>query len=103
MSGSFYDKDGDTAAELVEMTKRQILENGGRVLDEDQKSNYVIFDDGFRQDVWTIISAGKGDEKGRLIVHKRWVEACVKENQIFDNENAYHLCPLPIQTPFPVF
>ena len=35
MSGSFYDKDGDTAAELVEMTKRQILENGGRVLDED--------------------------------------------------------------------
>ena len=58
ISESFYDRDGDTAAELVEMTKRQILENNGRVLDEDQKSNYVIFDDGYRQDVWSIISSG---------------------------------------------
>ena len=48
ISESFDEKDGDTAAELVEMTKRQIIENGGRVLDENQKSNYVIFDDGYR-------------------------------------------------------
>ena len=58
ISESFYDRDGDTATELVEMTKRQILENNGRVLDEDQKSNYVIFDDGYRQDVWSMISSG---------------------------------------------
>lgn len=58
ISQSFTDKDGDTAAEIVEMTKRQILENNGRVLDEDQKSNYVIFDDGYRQDVWALISTG---------------------------------------------
>jgi hypothetical protein len=96
ISGSFYDRDGDTAAESVEMTKRQIIENGGRVLeDEDSKSNYVIFEDGYKQDVWALISSGRGDEKGRIIVHKRWVEACVKENQIFDHTNAYHLCPLP--------
>ena len=58
ISESFYDRDGDTATEFVEMTKRQILENNGRVLDEDQKSNYVIFDDGYRQDVWSMISSG---------------------------------------------
>jgi hypothetical protein len=35
LSNSFYDKEGETAADLVEMTRRQIIENGGRVLDED--------------------------------------------------------------------
>ena len=48
LSSTFYDKEGDTAIELVEMTRRQIIENGGRVLDDDQKSNYVIADDGYR-------------------------------------------------------
>lgn len=103
LSSSFYDKEDETAADLVEITRRQIIENGGRVLDDDQKSNYVIAEDGYRQDVWTVLSSGKGDEKQRLIVHRRWVEACIKENQIFDHENAYHLCPLPQKTPISVF
>lgn len=62
------------------MTRRMVIENGGRVLDDDSKSNYVIAEDGYRKDIWTVISNGKGDEKHRLIVHRRWVEACIKEN-----------------------
>jgi hypothetical protein len=48
LSSSFYDKEDETAADLVEITRRQIIENGGRVLDDDQKSNYVIAEDGYR-------------------------------------------------------
>lgn len=63
----------------------------------------MIFDDGYDRDVWKKIPAGKGDDMDRSIVHQRWVDACIKENQIYDNVNAYHLCPMPHKVPLADF
>jgi hypothetical protein len=47
---------------------------------EDQKSNYVIFEDGYDADIWGKMSDDTGDILNRIIIHQRWVEACIKEN-----------------------
>lgn len=39
----------------------------------------------------------------RSIVHQRWVEACIKDKQIYDHINAYHLAPLPQRVPLQAF
>jgi|688.fasta_scaffold219263_1 hypothetical protein len=32
--------------------RRQIIENGGLIVNSDSKANYVIFEDGHDPDVW---------------------------------------------------
>lgn len=49
-------------------------------MDGNSKANYVLFDDGYDNQVWQKIPAGKGDSMDRSIVHTRWLEACIKEN-----------------------
>ena len=89
--------------QVVEMIRRQLIENGGRIVSSNSKANYVLFEDGYDRDVWQKIPFAKGDYMDRSIVHQRWVEACIKENQIFDHINAYHLCPLPHKVPLRAF
>lgn len=103
LEDSFKDSAEDTKTELVEMTRRQLIENGGRIVDANSKANYVIFDDGSDPEVWKKTPQGKGDHMDRSIVHLRWVEACIKENQIYDHIDAYHLCPLPHKVPLANF
>lgn len=100
---SYQDGGDDTAMQVVEMIRRQLIENGGRIVSSNSKANYVIFEDGFDSEVWKKIASAKGDYMERSIVHQRWVEACIKENQIFDHINAYHLCPLPHRVPLRAF
>ena len=38
--------------DFVEGMRRQIIENGGIVVNSDAKANYVIFEDGHDSDVW---------------------------------------------------
>jgi hypothetical protein len=54
--------------------RRIIFENGGIVVESDAKSNFVIFADGFDNDVW---KRGGVDQLNRNIVHFRWIEACI--------------------------
>jgi hypothetical protein len=95
--------DGETAAELVERIKRQIIENGGRIVSADSKANFVVFEDGYEPNVWRVIPAGERDQLDRNIVHLRWIEECIKENAIMDNFSCYHLCPLPQMVPVAEF
>lgn len=69
----------------------------------DSKANYVVFEDGWEKNVWKVIPAGERDQLDRNIVHLRWIEACIKENQIYDNFSAFHLCPLPHKCPIKEF
>ncbi len=53
-------------------------------------------EDGADARIWDQI-AGSGivDKMNRKIVHFRWVELCIKMNEIVDDCNQMHLLPLP--------
>lgn len=83
----------------LDCTKRLLIENGGRVVEANAKANYAIFEDGHDPEIWKVFASGGVDSMNRNIVHPRWVEKCVKEGQLFDHLNAYHLSPLPMKVP----
>lgn len=78
IENSFSTNSEGTATEIVEMLSRQLIENGGRIVDSNSRANFVVFEDGYDLEVWQKIPNGKGDDLGRSIVHVRWVEACIK-------------------------
>ena len=43
------------------------------------------------------------DNKNRKVVHFRWLEECVHNNIIIDQELAMHLCPFPQKVPVSEF
>lgn len=44
---SFFSREDDTAKEIVERIKKQLIENGARVVGSHDPANYVIFEDGY--------------------------------------------------------
>lgn len=78
--------------------RRIIFENGGIVVESDAKSNFVIFADGFDNDVW---KRGGVDQLNRNIVHFRWIEACIQNQRIVNHTEAIHQQPMPQRIPLP--
>jgi len=74
----------DSAA-YIEGMRRTIIENGGHVVKQDEKANYVIFEDGYDCDIWRNSNTDHSDELKRFIVHFRWIEECIKKNSIFEH------------------
>ena len=66
---SYHDGGEYTAMQVVEMIRRQLIENGGRIVSSNSKANYVLFEDGYDRDVWQKIPFAKGDYMDRSIVH----------------------------------
>ena len=63
------------SGDFVEGIKRRIIEYGGKVVNENDKANYVVQEDGFCPDIWKL--NGMTDEMNRNIVHYRWVDECI--------------------------
>ena len=76
-----------------------MIENGGRIVTEASKANYVLFEDGVETEIWQKMTESSKDEMNRIIVHPRWIEYCCKQRQLMDHENMIFLSPLPRKTP----
>jgi len=51
--------------------RKLIIENGGIIVDSEQKANFSIIADGHQADIFQL---GGVDDLNRNIVHFRWVE-----------------------------
>ena len=78
-------KASNVSEDEIEGMKRVIFQNGGKVVDKDAKANFVIYEDGWDPLVWQNNLMTCGDSLNRNVVHYRWIEACIKENMIFDH------------------
>lgn len=87
----------DSKEELMEHMIRQIIENGGKVVDDKTKSHYIVTEDGTHQKIWDLLggSGAPVDNLNRKIVHFRWVTACIERQQMLDDNDQLHLLPLP--------
>ena len=65
--------------DFVEGMRRQIIENGGIVVQSDAKANYVVYEDGHNPDVWGPNDSPQCDSLERYIVHFRWVHECIRK------------------------
>jgi hypothetical protein len=83
---------------FFESIRRKIIENGGVVVNENQKAHYVMFEDGYDAEVWNKISEVK-DELSRNIISHRFIDKCIERGEILSHENALHICPLPQSVP----
>ena len=83
---------------FFESIRRKIIENGGVVVNENQKAHYVMFEDGYDAEVWNKISEVK-DELSRNIISHRFIDKCIERGEILSHENALHICPLPQPVP----
>jgi hypothetical protein len=89
---SFLQHDNE---DYIEGMRRTIIENGGQVVQSDKKANYIIFEDGYDNNIWRNANDDQTDELNRFIVHFRWVEECIRKNAVLEHLQQLHLCPLP--------
>lgn len=89
-------EENEDKADYIENMIRNIIENGGKVI-PNGSSHYVIQEDGFDPAIWN--NLGNVDKMDRKVIHYRWVEECIKKNQILDDTNCMHLLPLPQRIP----
>lgn len=75
MLSDSFTQAGETL-DFVEGIRRRIVENGGRVVGEDSRSNYVVQEDGFFPRIWQ--TEIMQDDKQRNIVHPRWLDECIR-------------------------
>ena len=83
---------------FFESIRKKIIENGGVIVNENQKAHYVMFEDGYEPSLWKKYIDMK-DELGRNIVSYRFIDLCIERGEILNHENAMHICPLPQAIP----
>lgn len=66
----------------MEGIRRRIFEYGGKVVGEQDRANYVVQEDGHFADIWNTEDQCMQDDKQRNIVHYRWVDECIRQQEI---------------------
>lgn len=89
--------DAGESADFVEGIKRRIIEYGGKIVDENDKANYVVQEDGYMPHIWKV--DGMTDSLNRNIVHYRWVDECINQQMILVHDEILQLIPLPHKVP----
>ena len=89
----------------MENLKKTIIENGGKLVNITDKSNYLIHEDGFDPHIWSKTNDDNTVVDGfdRLVVSHRWVTESIRFNYPISTVRSLHLCPLPHPVPFPLF
>lgn len=87
------------------MICKTVIENGGKVLPNDQRSNYIIMNDGYDHKIWSreYLDRKNTDDQNRNIIHFRWIEESIRNKNMFDHCKALHLCPMPQKVPITAF
>jgi len=85
--------------DYVEGIRRRVFENGGKVVGDNHKANYVIHEDGYLVEVWRTDPSFMQDKLQRNIVHPRWIDECVRHQGILNHLEYLNLMPLPHKTP----
>jgi len=85
--------------DYVEGIRRRIFENGGKVMGDDHRANYVIHEDGYFPEIWQSDPSFMQDKLQRNIVHPRWVDQCIHYNGILNHLEYLNLIPLPHKVP----
>ena len=89
--------DAGESSDFVEGVKRRIIEYGGKVVRSTDRANYVVHEDGYREDIWRLQEMN--DEMNRNIVHYRWVDDCITNQGCFIQELRLDMYPLPHKVP----
>ena len=71
--------------DYVEGLKRRIIENGGIVVGQNDRANYVVQEDGYFPQIWQADTQCMQDAKQRNIVHPRWLDICISNQSIVNH------------------
>ena len=85
--------------DFVEGIRRRIFESGGKIVADDCRANYVVFEDGYLPEIWSSDPTNMQDKLQRNMVHPRWVDECIRHQGILKHLDYLNLIPLPHKAP----